>query len=378
MNISTLSIAILLAIVFTMSGICGEVEGIGKVIADIYVDAENGSNDNWGESPDDALRTITYALFLYEAYASPRNTLNIHVAPGYYGNKHGERFPITIDGRNVHFIGAGPGETFLGGWSGDGMSNTGTIMIFQNVDDAGIDGFTLKGGGFGIKCYNANPWINNCEIRDLLYHNGTFILIYGGNSGIYCDNSSPLVTNCIITKCRGGNYCYFYPIHAVDSSPLVVNCLIMENTLNMDTRIFLEGSSHPRFVNCTIANNINIYGEDETAIFVSKGCTLKLINSILWKNGPEPISGQGIVKVIYSDIMRGWSGEGNIDVNPLFVEGPLGNYYLSHGETHGFYSRCIDAGTEVMTFGLDAMTTRTDGVFDTGRVDMGYHYPSEN
>jgi len=367
---------ILLTIGFAMSSDCFAIGGIDKVVTDIYVDAENGSNDNEGLSEEDALRTITYAMLIYGDLDNPKRTINIHVAPGYYDKKHGEKIPLKIE-RNIHLYGAGPEETILCGWSYNPMLNNGAVLVFENADNAGIDGFTIQGGGRGIMCINSSPRINNCVIKDLLYHLGILIAIFDGNSAISCENSSPLITNCVITNCEGGNYLYFYPLDIVNSSPVVINCLIVEKNNNDDTRIFIEGDSHPTFVNVTMACNTGFYMKDETAMFVAFGSSVRIVNSIFWDNGPSSISGRGIVSVFYSNITGEWDGIGNIEVNPLFVKGPLGNFYLSHGETHGYYSQCVDAGSPAMTFGLDKLTTRTDGVFDSGRVDMGYHYPIE-
>jgi len=54
----------------------------------------------------------------------------------------------------------------------------------------------------------------------------------------------------------------------------------------------------------------------------------------------------------------------------MFVEGPLGEYYL-HPD-----SPCIDAGSRsAEQAGLSDRATQADSTPDTGIVDMGYHYP---
>ncbi|MBN1594209.1 MAG: right-handed parallel beta-helix repeat-containing protein [Candidatus Coatesbacteria bacterium] len=69
-------------------------------------------------------------------------------------------------------------------------------------------------------------------------------------------------------------------------------------------------------------------------------------------------------------------GEGNFVADPLFVTGPLGDYYLSNvGAGQDMDSPCINAGSmSAAEAGLASMTTRTDGEFDTGTLDIGYHY----
>ncbi|MEO0102065.1 MAG: T9SS type A sorting domain-containing protein, partial [candidate division WOR-3 bacterium] len=69
-------------------------------------------------------------------------------------------------------------------------------------------------------------------------------------------------------------------------------------------------------------------------------------------------------------------------LDPLFVSGPAGEYYLSQiaaGQPEE--SPCVDAGdTLLMTspLNLDSLihrwTTRSDTVYDAGRIDLGYHY----
>jgi hypothetical protein len=56
----------------------------------------------------------------------------------------------------------------------------------------------------------------------------------------------------------------------------------------------------------------------------------------------------------------------NINVDPMFISGPEGNYYLS--------GPCIDCGSFRVERGFEFRTTTPDGKPDTGWVDLGYHY----
>ena len=63
-------------------------------------------------------------------------------------------------------------------------------------------------------------------------------------------------------------------------------------------------------------------------------------------------------------------------LDPQWINGPLGKYYLSH-QTAGQQSNsqlidaCFDSSH---TMGVDQMTTRTDGRKDRNNADMGFHY----
>ncbi|MHC4499756.1 MAG: right-handed parallel beta-helix repeat-containing protein, partial [Planctomycetota bacterium] len=145
--------------------------------------------------------------------------------------------------------------------------------------------------------------------------------------------------------------------------------------------------SDPNIRNCTFSGNRA--GRDGGAISNSEygfyGSRPRLTNCILWGNsdsGGTDESGQmhgGEPVVEYCCIQGlsgGLGGTGNIDSDPCFVSGPLGDYYLSQiGAGQAAESPCVDAGSDLAeNFGMDNCTTRTDGVGDTGLVDMGFHY----
>jgi len=95
-------------------------------------------------------------------------------------------------------------------------------------------------------------------------------------------------------------------------------------------------------------------------------------NCIIWNN-PLPIVNTSPL-ITYSCVQGGYFGPGNINLNPEFVGTSLGDYFLSQfAAGQSVESPCVDAGNpdSCMVVG----TTRTDGVLDSGIVDMGYHYP---
>jgi len=105
---------------------------------------------------------------------------------------------------------------------------------------------------------------------------------------------------------------------------------------------------------------------------------VEIANSILWDGGDEIWNNDGsTIRIIFSDVEGGWPGRRNIDADPLFVGGPLGDYYLSQrGCGQPEDSPCIDAGKgRANKLGLRKYTTCTEGKKDKKRVDMGFHYP---
>lgn len=96
----------------------------------------------------------------------------------------------------------------------------------------------------------------------------------------------------------------------------------------------------PQISNSTFSKNA---GRGLTVSSTSGSPTV--INSILWGDGGEEIS--GTLSVTYSDVQGGYIGEGNINKNPLFLDPDIGDYRLK------VCSPAIDAGDPVETLNAD-------------------------
>jgi len=162
------------------------------------------------------------------------------------------------------------------------------------------------------------------------------------------------------------------------------NCLIDSNKSgNTGGGVYLSSDSYSDLSNCTLA-----YNSAFSAGGIRGAATthLTVLNSILWGDSPDEIYGEiNDLSVTYTDIQGGHAGEGNLDLDPLFVTGPWGHHCLSHlGTGHLFDSPCINSGSDLSEticfdslqgqFCLNTLTTRTDALEDDGQVDMGYHY----
>ncbi|HUT04168.1 MAG TPA: right-handed parallel beta-helix repeat-containing protein [bacterium] len=213
---------------------------------------------------------------------------------------------------------------------------------------------SANSGAYAGGLYDCDGTISNCTIS-------------GNPAGglEYCDGT---ITNCIVW----GNEADYAGGGLYDCDGTISNCTISGNTAKWagGGLIYCDGT----ITNCTISAN--------SAAGCGGGlcyCYGTITNCIVWGNeapeGPELFDCDAAIT--YSCI-RGWTGggEGNISEDPLFATGPLGDYYLSCREAgQAADSPCIDAGSDTAeTLGLDKFTTRTDGVPDTGIVDMGYHY----
>ena len=179
-----------------------------------------------------------------------------------------------------------------------------------------------------------------------------------------------------------GGGCYYPPPQPEPPSNMVLfrfaDRLLLRNDLfgkiaNCLGGIALQDSNDVSLENVTVAE------DDGIGIEVTNCTNVTVRDSIFWKNGTPP-SGRviGPVTVTHSLVQGGFPGSGNLDADPLFVPGPLGDFYLSSAFAgQPATSPAVDAGSDTaIALGLDALVTRTDSVPDTGIADMGYHYPS--
>jgi len=213
------------------------------------------------------------------------------------------------------------------------------------------------GGGGGIcSSLYASPTITNCTITENSAE-------YGGG-GVACDGSAQtLIANCAINgnvtaEIGGGIYCTW------NSQLLVQNCLISNNSAQDYGGGIYCSDATPTFVNCSIS--LNQAGHSGDGIYVSSSYP-NITNSILWNNsGQEIFVDSGMPAVTYSDIDGGWTGEGNITDDPLFIDPSNGDFHLS------LLSPCINAGTDAGVYDdMDGEERPNGAGFDIG-VDEYY------
>jgi hypothetical protein len=331
----------------------------------IYVDATAPGN-NSGTSWQNAFTDLQSAL------SAARGGTTIEVSQGTYyptsGTDRDATFNlingVTLEGGfagygtknpNTQDIALYP-STLSGnlGTPGDNSDNSYNVLVSNNNDaTAVLNGFTIiggnangysggayDGGGGGMNLQNGSPTITNCTFTDDFG-------FYGG--ALFIGNSQATLTDCIFSGDSGGDpyggagggaaFC-------ANASPTFVNCLFINNQSTNFGGALDDANSTVTAINCTFADNSGNTGSAVVDAF-SGGTTLT--NCILWgDSGSAEIVGDFFgytsTTATYSDVDGGYSGDGNINVDPEFVTAPgpgandLGDLQLQAG------SPCIDAG----------------------------------
>jgi len=228
------------------------------------------------------------------------------------------------------------------------------------------------GGGIATEQWN--------DIQDLFITDNVIsgnAAVRGG--GISLDSGWPAVTNNRITDNEaehgGGIYCF-----TVDAQ--CAGNYIANNVGTLNGGGIRAYSSTLAISATTITGNSSAYGGGIDSWFSS----VTISDSILYGDLYEEVTVGGTQPVItYSNVEGGWPGEGNIDLDPLWVDGACGAGYLSQTAAgQAADSPCLDAGsgpassiaytTPEGTVTLDQLATRTDHATDAGLVDLGCHY----
>ncbi len=326
----------------------------------IYVDANDGNDLNDGLTPETAFATIQKGIDT----ATDSDTVLVDI--GVYTEN------LDFQGKAIKVKSTDVAENTIinGGGAGSCVK-----FISGETADAVLDGFTLTNGsgtyvnaiqrfGGGIYCYNSsNPTINNCIITGNSAPGGS-----GG--GISCWYASATITNCIISENSNHGIS-----NAFGSGVTVINCIIRDNyASDYGGGIRSGGGSSPTIINCTIVGN-DSYHHSQSGIWALSGGTV--LNCIVRDHVGVDVYIHGATNVAYSNVEGGYSGQGNIDADPLFVDAGSGDYHLLIG------SPCIDAGDsnsvpDYITTDLDGRPRFIDDPFtvDTGSgsppiVDMG-------
>ena len=217
-------------------------------------------------------------------------------------------------------------------------------------EDSLLDGFTITNGyihgswyvgiGAAVLCTNkSRPTINNCiftentarwdggAINNLASSptitNCTFINNSAiGNDGgaINNENSSPRIENCIFIA----NSAYDWGgavRNVVNCKPQIINCTFTANSSDDGGAMFYFENCTPNITNCTFAGNRARNGNALACESDWLRNKIQMTNCILADGGSEIRKlSAATITVTYSNVEDGYSGQGNINADPCFVD----------------------------------------------------------
>ncbi len=256
------------------------------------------------------------------------------------------------------------------------FAHTSSAKIQNNIIVSNAIQNNSDSWGGGICCFNGNYVIENNTIKNNEI-NSPVIDFYSLGGGIYTYSlgyvrikNNKIIDNSITApEAWGGG---IIPAGLNNDNYFILNNLISGNTLNVSTggsggidiynhsptieNNIIVNNSAPRGGGAVIENAIPIFSSNTIAYNTStvSGGGLDIVNSnplimncIVWGNdaptGPQ-ISGLAIV--VYSDVEGGWTGEGNINDDPLFVNPTNGDFTLQDN-----VSPCLQTGTDSIYIG---------------------------
>lgn len=329
---------------------------------------------DWTVTPGQSIQTFI-------DIASPGD--RVLLQPGTYLQR------IDFGGKDIEVIGVrGAAQTTL-----DGGFN-GPVVRFSGGESssARLAGLTVTRGSYvaglgggGVQCLGGStPSIEDCVVRGNTGKFGggisgspslrrtsivsnTSSLTHGG--GIY---GAPQMQHCVVASNRassadGGG------IYVVNGDATLEDCVIIENGAvfanSSGGGIYVDSSATAEVRRCVIAANFATGGAfaglgggayAESAGSLIESCTVvdnslsgsstqgaglfgafTVRNSIVrGNNGGPNIS--GAAQVTFSDVGGGYTGFGNVDVDPLFVDETNRDWHLDHG------SPLIDAGDPML------------------------------
>jgi hypothetical protein len=385
---------------------------IEPINEDLYVDPVNGSNDNSGLNPQEALKTITYAYQIIASDANHPNT--IHLASGIYSDSlSGEFYPIPTRSY-ISLIGDSINRPIL-----DLENYTiftisfapNTNFSLQNLNIINLNGMFIP-NEYSTRSLkysaNENLKIENVNVQNSVNGNFSTIGIYGCPS-MYVDNlhtSNTVANKALKTNSRSDYYSsrgvimnssfdYSVPYDFEDPNSYswgtalgissdyyyadrcfidVINTQMTNNIGSRDpgfnspvcSAFHSGGKTNINMVNVTIADNGLEGSVDDGigAILLQEGPHLQLYNSILYGDtlteiylgwGPPPIPQ---IDITYSNIQ---GGEEGIVVNNGILNYLAGNLdtipYFNDTSAYPYQLRwdspLIDQGTPIYTEGME-------------------------
>ena len=377
---------------------------------DFYVDAAHGSNSNSGTSWQDAWQTISHATG-----TAPGNT--IHIAPGLYDAALGEVFPISISG-GITLIGErGSAVTILDGggaaaifshyasscfqsasahFEGLWLRNTGAAVDSTSTVSLTLRALVISGASTGVhaNAVTNDPFIlGSCHVSVSMER----VLIVGCGTGVDAATASDFdpmaVESTVDVTVVDSEVLNTGTGLRVDAGGWATSTLtVMRTRIVENDRGIVASETCPPGWGCgftTASVEDSLLADNDTGC-QSQDADVDLIRSTIASNATCGASSTGSVDLShcivygngddlcgsgftaeYCDIRDGdFDGtNGNISLDPLFVDAAGGDYRLAFG------SPCIESGQPAAGTGsvdLAGTVRPVDGDLDAVELpDMG-------
>lgn len=272
----------------------------------------------------------------------------------------------TNDGGGIYVSGGAPtfedllvdNNTSSGCCGGVHIGNNATV----NISDSTIsNNSAIVGGGVGVFS-GSTATITNSAI------NGNDAGVTNGQGGGIMVSDSATVVNLVDTTLADNQTVFHGGAISSDGGTVnLTNALIYGNSSSsMNANVFAIGDTDFTLMNSTIADN-NPGGAQ--AVILWSG-SLTMTNSIMYNNA---FSLQGdppcptCFTVTYSNIQGGFTGTGNIDADPMFVDSANQDYHLQA------FSPSWNSGTPTGAPSADIEGTPRDASPDMGAYEWaGY------
>jgi PKD repeat protein len=221
-------------------------------------------------------------------------------------------------------------------FASNGAAATGT-----GFGTVGSNTFAARPRGLGGALYSSGGslTVNRCEFKAnsaTTSANSLFSRAMGG--GLYTENAHATVTNVIVF----GNTTQDFTNGLAGAGIAVDNTAIQRNVL---------------ITNCTIvANTADSLNPLQSGGLLCLNASPVITNCIVFDNSAkEIIASGGTPSVTYCNVKGGFTGTGNFNSNPLFVDAGAGNLKLT------ISSPCIDAGINTNFTNYGSVTTDFEG-----------------
>ena len=321
-----------------------------------------------------ASQTDPHRGFIFQSYEMPQSIISGLTLTGGYSEFGGGIFLGQCASPTVINCIFRENEASFGG--GIYMDNASPTLINCQFNNSLADaGGAIYSFGEGTGC---NPVLDNCVFRDNT-------AIYNGGAIYHNGQVNSTLKNCVFTEntSSGGGGA----IRNTDlANPTFTNCIFSKNQAQtFGGGIRNSNNSNVTLINCTFSLNSAAHGsslactaDDEDAQAPSN---IQVTNCIIADSGNQIWnSDHSTITIAYSNVPDGfsdgpWLGEGNINVNPYFVDATNGDFHLK--SQAGRYepnsqswiiddvtSPCIDAGD--MNIPVDSEPLPNGGITNMG------------